>query len=178
MGSRSKEISKRFKYDQNIVGVEVGVRYGKNAEQLLCNLPNLKLYLVDRWEKPPIGDSYYKSGDGVAQRAAGHLKRAYKQTKERLARFKTRTTFLRTDSCAASEMFSDGLFDFVFIDADHSYDGVKKDIICWLPKVKKGGYLCGHDYGHVKIGEVKRAVDELLDSVELCSDMTWFWRKC
>lgn len=35
--------------------------------------------------------------------------------------------------------------DVVFLDADHRYDYVKRDIQNWLPKVKKGGLLCGHD---------------------------------
>lgn len=44
--------------------------------------------------------------------------------------------------------FEDGSIDFVFIDADHSYKSVKKDILAWLPKVKKGGIIAGHDYEH------------------------------
>jgi len=35
--------------------------------------------------------------------------------------------------------------DFVYIDGDHSYAAVKKDIVAWIPKVKIGGVICGHD---------------------------------
>jgi len=38
------------------------------------------------------------------------------------------------------------VFDFVFIDADHTYESVKKDILAWYPKVKKGGIIAGHNY--------------------------------
>jgi len=53
----------------------------------------------------------------------------------------------REDSLSAAARWDDGHFDFVFIDADHSYESVKRDITGWYPKVRSGGLLCGHDYG-------------------------------
>jgi len=64
--------------------------------------------------------------------------------------------------------FPDGYFDFVYIDADHTYDMVKKDIQLWLPLVKKGGMMGGHDYGFpdevCRYGGVQKAVDEMFES--------------
>jgi predicted O-methyltransferase YrrM len=51
--------------------------------------------------------------------------------------------------------------DFCFIDGSHEYEDVKKDILAWLPKVRKGGILAGHDYDEAWKGVIK-AVDELL----------------
>ena len=48
--------------------------------------------------------------------------------------------------------------DFVFIDAAHDYESVKKDILAWLPKVKKTGIIAGHDYTWCQ--DVKKAVHE------------------
>jgi predicted O-methyltransferase YrrM len=45
----------------------------------------------------------------------------------------------------AARLIADGSFDLVFVDADHGYDAVKRDIAAWLPKVRRGGILCGHD---------------------------------
>jgi len=64
------------------------------------------------------------------------------------------------NSVDLSKRFEDGYFDFVFIDANHEYEAVKADITAYLPKVKPGGVLAGHDYHPVE-HEVKRAVDEL-----------------
>lgn len=175
MGKRSHEIARHFDPTRIIIGAEIGVRFGKNAEQLLGLLPRLDLLLVDRWEKPPAGDSFYNSGDGIAQRPAGHLRKAYYETLRRTELYKDRRHIKKMSSADAAAQIPDRTYDFVFLDADHSYDGVKSDIINWLPKVKIGGILCGHDYNHPRIGEVKKAVDELFSDIELGEDMTWFY---
>jgi predicted O-methyltransferase YrrM len=61
----------------------------------------------------------------------------------------------------ASKLFEDGSLDGVFIDADHSYEAVKQDIQNWLPKIRVGGILAGHDYNST-FQEVMKAVNELL----------------
>lgn len=54
-------------------------------------------------------------------------------------------SIIKEQSWAAADMFPDGTVDFCFLDADHVYDSVKKDILAWLPKMKKGGIISGHD---------------------------------
>ena len=54
-------------------------------------------------------------------------------------------------------LFDDGEVDFVWVDADHSYESVKKDLAAWCPKVKSPTCLAGHDYSEAG---VKQAVDE------------------
>jgi predicted O-methyltransferase YrrM len=53
---------------------------------------------------------------------------------------------IKSDSCSAASLFENESLDFVFIDGNHWYDYVKKDIEAWLPKIKKGGIISGHDY--------------------------------
>ena len=54
-----------------------------------------------------------------------------------------------------AEKYEDGSFDFVFIDADHEQEQVRKDILAWLPKVRKGGIISGHDYVASQQGVIK-----------------------
>ena len=54
----------------------------------------------------------------------------------------------------SAQVFQDGAFDIVYIDAEHDYESVKKDIAAWKPKAKH--ILAGHDY-HC-FPDVKRAV--------------------
>jgi len=57
--------------------------------------------------------------------------------------------------------YDDGSIDFCFIDASHEYEDVKADLLAWLPKVKSGGILAGHDYDVAWQGVIK-AVDEVI----------------
>jgi predicted O-methyltransferase YrrM len=61
---------------------------------------------------------------------------------------------------------SDESLDFVFIDAGHTYDDVKKDVEEWAKKVRVGGIVSGHDYYESKEGRyglgIIKAVDEYI----------------
>lgn len=57
--------------------------------------------------------------------------------------------------------YADNSIDFLFIDGSHEYEDVKKDLLLWLPKVKPGGIIAGHDYDPAWKGVVQ-AVDEVL----------------
>lgn len=70
---------------------------------------------------------------------------------------------VKMEITAASKFYDDNTLDMVFIDADHSYEAVKNDIMHWLPKVKSGGLISGHDIAHEP---VRQAVIEAFGSYQ------------
>lgn len=62
--------------------------------------------------------------------------------------------------------------DMVFIDGGHTYRDVKFDIKKWLPKLEKGGLICGHDYTNMY--EVQKAVNELVKNFKI-AEGTSIW---
>jgi predicted O-methyltransferase YrrM len=79
---------------------------------------------------------------------------------------------VRALSKEASLLYKDNSLDFAFIDANHSYESVKEDIELWLPKIKSGGILAGHDY-NIWTG-VNKAVHEKFanDKIQII-DTSW-----
>lgn len=135
-----------------VVGVELGVYRGHMSQELLKR-EDLFLWLVDI----KVRDEAWK-----------------------LTEFATsRRDAIWLPSVKAAKRFEDESLDFVFIDADHSDRAVREDIAAWLPKVKIGGLLCGHDYGKTTRDEVAvtDVVDELFPDAETDIDYTWFVRK-
>lgn len=65
-------------------------------------------------------------------------------------------------SIYAARQFPDYNFDFIFIDAGHTYDDVKRDLIAWYPKLRYGGLLAGHD---IVSTDIQRAVLEFCSKI-------------
>lgn len=141
-----------------LVGAEVGVWHGETSEYLLRSLPHLHLHMVDRWHAYPPSATP-SSLKQARQTAFDIARRRAIQATEFAA---GRRTIHHKASVQAAVSFENGSLDFVVIDAEHGYESVVADITAWLPKLKPGGILFGHDYGHPRFPGVKRAFDELL----------------
>lgn len=64
-------------------------------------------------------------------------------------------------------LYGDASLDYVYIDADHHYEPVCRDIDAWLPKVKPGGIIAGHDFCPYTGYGVIQAVTERFEKVEI-----------
>lgn len=82
---------------------------------------------------------------------------------------------LRASSLEVAKIFPEKYFDLVFIDADHFYEPLKQDIENWLPLIRKGGMLSGHDYGNRRFPDCTKAVDECFgkDNITLYDCYVW-----
>ena len=168
-------------------GAEIGVFRGQMSMQLLLARRDLFLFMVDSW-----APSYAQAASYSATRDYhAHLSPEQQRTHRTYALSSTqfaadRITVLHMWSAGAAAQIPDCSLDFVFIDADHSYAGTAADIAAWLPKLKDGGLLGGHDYcygyGPDKqydfnvIDAVDDAVARHAWTLELDVDSCWFVR--
>lgn len=118
--------------------VEVGVAEGCYADLFLSEWPH-QYVMVDTWRHL---DGYLDCMNGPDNE---HEQR-YLKAMSVASKYKDRCSILRMDSLEASSKFSDRSLSFVYIDADHSFEGCRKDVLAWAPKIKSGGILAGHDY--------------------------------
>lgn len=133
------------------VCVELGVAEGLFSRDIL-SWGVKKLYSVDLWESHPD-----RSGD-VASPQEWHTSN-YQNVKKLLSEFGDRSEILRGYTSAMAQFVANDSCDLIYVDADHSYQGVKNDIKAWWNKLKKGGIMAFHDYEMSHYG-VKDAVTE------------------
>jgi GR25 family glycosyltransferase involved in LPS biosynthesis len=80
------------------------------------------------------------------------------------------------DSSKIAELYANDSLDFVFIDGDHSYEGVRRDILSWFTKVKPGGFICGNDIFQKNFDGISQAVSEFFDNVGIYQH-NWIYKK-
>lgn len=124
---------------------EVGVRDGRTTFYLLDHCPNLIIYAIDM-----------------------SIKEFY--NKEIANRYKNRLIAIEAKSEVAADRIANNSLDLVFIDANHSYDYVKKDIIKYTPKLKESGMLTGHD---IDYPGVNQAVNEMIEHYDVGPNYVW-----
>ena len=94
-----------------------------------------------------------------------------------LMKFFPQLHIVKATSIKASRLFDEEYFDLVFLDAGHQYQSIFEDIKIWLPLIKNGGFLSGHDYGYRHSPGVKIAVDEILGDLVTIMDTLWYIKK-
>lgn len=146
------ELAKLFAEKGYKVGAEIGTCYGFYAKTLFDNNPGLMLFCVDNWDNAE-----------TERRERVHARSVEWFCRNHLAN--DRAIIIKGDSADSARFIADGSLDFVYIDADHSYEGVQRDLIAWEPKVREGGIVSGHDYyvfPNSGNDGVVRAVDEFV----------------
>jgi predicted O-methyltransferase YrrM len=136
--------------------VEVGVWKGHSISYLAKQNPSSKIYAVD------LFDETYRYKKKNLKMQVPYLYEIYNINLERF-NVRDKITDIKGFSWECASKFKDNSVDFVYIDADHRYESVKKDLNAWFSKVTPGGIFAGHDYepyeGQNHPG-IKQAVDE------------------
>jgi cephalosporin hydroxylase len=133
--------------------VEVGSNSGESAVLFAARMK--KVYCVDNWA----------GGIDLLEPLFDRRVRLYRNIEK-----------IKAESGEAAKRFQPGQIDIVYIDADHSYEAVLRDIRLWEPLVKNGGYVTGHDFG-VGVG-VDQAVEEAFGKPDrVFSDASWAVQK-
>lgn len=159
-------------FGENLVGCELGVCSAINLRYFLDSLDNLhKIYAIDPWQ--PYDDwnrpIYQEEVDRWKAEAMAYIDP-----------YKDKVTILEMDSLSAAAHIPDGSLDFIFIDGDHSYDAVLRDVNLYWSKVRPGGIFAGHDWN---LPDVNRAVQEYRNTNNITTPVhnvdnnVWFWIK-
>lgn len=148
-------------------GAEVGVKAGENIANILQVCPDFTFYAIDHWDAKRPYLTWNKRAHFTHEKMFDRMAQSYWG----------RIIKLKGLSETVVDEIPDGSLDLVFIDGDHSFNGCLNDITNYLPKLKSGGIMAGHDYGHPRFPGVKKAVDKFFPKVELHDDFVWWVEK-
>lgn len=160
------------------LGIEIGVFEGLFAKEILNICTNLNLLMLDCWQEQfdEVYDDPSNAKNGI------QIYRINETIENTIAHY-NRAKLIKGFSDEFCKFFKDGIFDFIYLDANHSYDAIKKDLHNWYPKLKKGGLFSGHDYVNNHQCGVKQAVDEFANELNIELSFTskdwpsWFFIK-
>jgi hypothetical protein len=150
---------------QHAICAEIGTWRGDFARSILWQRRPQRLYLIDPWQCSLVHTEALYSRDqwamdeiycAVAKRFARQINRGQVQIK-------------RECSHEAASSFEPESLDWVYVNGDHTYEGVKTDLEAYYPLLKRGGLLAGDDYGLVDRWNwgVTPAVDEFAHNGQL-----------
>lgn len=125
-------------YHLPLIGAELGVAEGLNSRDML-HAGMEKLYCVDNWEH-----LQGQSGDGSFPDEWHRTN--YHQAMNRLKPYEGSVVVLKGMSHEMASFVPDDSLSLLYLDGDHSFAGVIKDLDAWFPKVINGGVVSGHDF--------------------------------
>lgn len=123
---------------------EIGVAKGTFSKQIMKHINPAELYLVDPWIYQDRPD-YVMDGTNVSNeegdRRYAHLVEHFSDVSEG-----QKVTLMREFSYDVVSQFEENSLDAVYIDAMHTYEAAKRDLLDFSGVVKEGGLIAGHDF--------------------------------
>ncbi|MBK8095716.1 MAG: class I SAM-dependent methyltransferase [Planctomycetes bacterium] len=175
------ELARRLP-DERPVVVEIGSWQGKSSVVLakgLVGKNGARLHCIDPFD----GSATDTSASEYASRAAATSRQLHEVFTANLATAGVQQ--LVTAHTGRSHDFAPAFttpIDLLFLDGDHAYDAVARDVRDWAPKVRPGGFLAMHDVQHPVQDGPRRVVAELLAQDPFWTDIRtvdtmWIARK-
>lgn len=143
---------------KSCICAEIGVYKGKFSERIIELTNPKKLILVDAWDISVMRDN----SDSHKSNTQYNFDLLYSHVYNKF-KHKNIVEIIRKNSNEALESFTDGYFDWIYIDASHNYEDVLNDLELSRLKCKKDGIIAGDDYVDAKGKwgtDVIRAVDD------------------
>ncbi len=150
------KVSSDFGETDATTGVWKGMSAAYMAVEIINSGKNIKFDCIDNWEFVP------DLQDDIPQELFGED--IYETFLKNIEPVKDKITPIKCLSWEGAQHYEDNSLDFVFLDAAHDYESVKKDINAYFPKIKQGGVIAGHDYEWCET--VRQAVDEFFTPLE------------
>lgn len=144
--TRASLIYAKHKFGENTRGAEIGVWSGDLSSDILEFMKPESLLLVDPWFISPDFLEELKSVNaGEHMQKQEYFDFLHNHVCERFKNVPT-VRVLRALSVDGARQIEDESLDWVYVDGSHKEEYVYEDLVSWLPKIRPGGILCGHDY--------------------------------
>lgn len=157
------ELSKTF---TNSTMIEIGSYMGESTMLFGCTRLFDKIYSIE----PHDGIEEFNE---VMSLRWKDIEKEYRTN----TRFFTNIEHIKNFSYDVVDRFQDKSIDFIYIDGRHDYESVKRDLELYLPKLKNGGIIGGHDYNKNHWPEVCKAVNEVVgEPYKIFKDSSWIYK--
>lgn len=165
----------------NSLIVEIGSWRGKSTSYLgveaINSGKNIQIDAVDLWFTPNSGYNVSENYEEVFPEKNIYVPdehSMYIQFIKNMSKLRN-VRPIRMCSWEAAEIYDNYSVFAVYIDGDHRYEAVKKDIAAWYNKVMIGGIISGHDI--FNNADVPKAVKECFGDEYKTLNTSWYIRK-
>jgi len=142
--------------NQDAIMVEIGSYRGASTELFAKHCK--KIHAIDPWSK--VVEGKYVNVTRATRKMPAQME-AEEVFLKRMSAYNN-VEIIKDFSYNVYDRFEDQSLDMIYIDGHHTFDAALEDVRQWLPKLKTGGVLAGHDYS---LPEIKKLVDMITESI-------------